>query len=166
MKKSFWGLVLALVLMMSSTVYGEGAGQTQITKGKKVRFNYTLTVDGKVVDSSEGHDPLQYIQGQHQIIPGLEKQLEGLKVGDEKEATIKPEEGYGPVDPKAYAEVPKNRLPQGDLKVGMQLHTVGKDGQPIYATISEVKEESVMMNFNHPLAGKELHFKVKVVEIV
>lgn len=165
MKIVVTSLSLALILLTASTAHGEENKAMQVSAGKTVKIIYTLTVDGKVVDSTEGSDPLQYVHGQKQIIPGLEKQLEGLKVGDEREATIKPEEAYGVVNPNAYAEVPKDKLPKGDLKVGMQLRTMDQNGQPVFATISEVKKDSVMMDFNHPLAGKELHFKVKVVGV-
>ena len=165
MKIVLASLSLVFAMMMASTVYGEEAKALQITSGKTVKINYTLTVDGKVVDSSEGAEPLKYVHGQRQLIPGLERALEGMKVGDEKESTIKPADAYGEINPKAVAEIPKDKLPEGDLKVGMQLHTMDKDGQPVFATISKVKKNSVLMDFNHPLAGKDLHFKVKVVEI-
>jgi len=165
MKIVLASLSLAFVLTAASTVYGEDAKVIQITDGKAVKLNYTLSVDGKVVDSSDGAEPLQYVHGQKQLIPGLERQLEGMKVGDEKEADIKPEDAYGDINPKAYAEIPREKLPPGDLKVGMQLHTTGQDGQPVFATISKVKKDSVVMDFNHPLAGKKLHFKVKIVSI-
>lgn len=163
MKNVFAGFILSMALVVTTSVFAEDA--PQIADGKTVKFDYTLTVEGKVVDSSEGREPLQYVQGQSQIIPGLEKQMAGLKAGDEKEVDVKAAEAYGELNPKAYAEVPRDKLPKGDLKVGMQLHSTGQDGQPVFATISEVKKNAVVMNFNHPLAGKDLHFKVKVVEI-
>ncbi len=166
MKNVLSGLFLGMALLVTSSIYAEEAKVAQVAAGKTVKFDYTLTVDGKTVDSSEGAEPLQYVHGQSQIIPGLEKQMEGLKAGDEKEVDVKSDEAYGPVNPNAFVEVPKDKLPEGELKPGLQLHSMDKSGQPIVATISEVKKDSVVMNLNHPLAGKDLHFKIKVVEVV
>ncbi len=125
-----------------------------------------LTVDGKVVDSSEGQKPLHYIHGKGQMIPGLEHQLAGLHVGDSKDVTVKPEDGYGPVDPSAIIEVQKTQLPP-DVKpeVGMVLRGANADGHSFRAIIKEVKAQTVVLNLNHILAGKTLSFKVKIVGI-
>ena len=165
MRLFFFSWVLGIAMITMPMAYGEEAGKAVIAGGKNVKINYTLTVGGKVFDSSEGKAPLQYEQGKHQIIPGLEKALDGLKVGDEREIVVKPEEGYGAIDPKAFVEVPKSNMPKGDLTVGMHMRTMGEGGQPVSATISEIRKDTVLMDFNHPLAGKDLNFKVKVVEI-
>ncbi|MBI4597654.1 MAG: peptidylprolyl isomerase [Candidatus Omnitrophica bacterium] len=137
-----------------------------IQNGMMVQIDYTLTVDGAVVDSSQGRSPLSYVQGQGEIIPGLEKQLAGLKVGDARDVTVAPEEGYGAVDPQAYVEVPKTQLPpEMTPAVGLALQGTSKNGQPFRATISKVDKDTVILNLNHPLAGKTLHFAVKVVKI-
>ena len=131
-----------------------------------VQLEYTLTVDGSVVDSTSGRDPFQYVHGRGQIIPGLERQLTGLQAGDSREISISPEEGYGPVDPSAFIEVPNEQLPPNiNPAVGMMLRGVDPDGRSFQATIQEVKETSVMLNLNHPLAGKTLLFKIKVLDI-
>jgi len=132
-----------------------------------VSMEYTLTVDGEVVDSSEGHGPVDFIQGQHHIIPGLEKALYGMAVGETKEITVSPEEGYGQPNPEAFMDVPKSEFPPEiplEPGVGIQLRDP-TSGQVFDAFIEEVGEETVRLNFNHPLAGKELHFQVKVVGI-
>ena len=137
-----------------------------VQDGVTVQMDYTLTVEGKEMDSSKGHGPLSYVHGSGQIIPGLEKQLTGLHVGDEKEVTVKPEDGYGEVDPKATMDLPKTQLPP-DLKpeVGQVLNGTDQSGRPVRATIMEVGKETVKLNLNHPLAGKTLVFKVKVVDV-
>ena len=135
-----------------------------ITSGKKVSINYTLTIDGKVVDSNKGKEPLAYTQGSHQIVPGLENGLEGIKVGDKKKITVKPEEGYGPVNPQALIEVDIAQIPK-DAKPGMVLTTRGKQGEPVHATFKEVKKDKAVLDFNHPLAGKTLNFDIEVVSI-
>ena len=144
----------------------QGPMAQTIQAGSTVRMDYTLTVDGAKVDSSDGRDPLTYVQGQGQIIPGLERQLAGLAVGDERDFTVSPEEGYGPVNPEAFIEVPKSQLPtDAPPQVGMALRGTNPDGQPFRATIQEIGADSVKLNLNHPLAGKTLQFKIKIVEV-
>ncbi len=131
-----------------------------------VGLEYTLTVDGSVVDSTEGKTPLHYVHGRNQLIPGLERQLAGMRVGERKDVTIAPEDGYGTVDPNAFLEIPKEQLPtEVPPTVGMVLRGVNPDGQSFQATITEMKDATVVLNLNHPLAGKTLAFNVKVVAI-
>ncbi len=137
-----------------------------IENGKTVKFNYTLTVEGQTVDSSEGKEPLEYVQGEGKIIKGLEAQMEGLKAGDTKDITVGPEDAYGVVDQRAVIEIPKTQLgDQVTPQPGMMLQLTTADGQPLTGTIKEVKDETVVVDFNHPLAGKELQFAVEVVEV-
>jgi FKBP-type peptidyl-prolyl cis-trans isomerase SlyD len=163
-------LILALaglVFNLPSTILkAEGGDDMAIEDGKKVTFEYTLTVDGEVVDSSKDHAPLEYIHGSGQIIPGLANQLEGLKKGDEKEVAVPPEEAYGQVNPEAFREVPKEELPK-EVKpeVGMLLQAQTSEGQVIPAKITEVKEDSIILDLNHPLAGKTLNFEVVILSV-
>ena len=144
-------------------VYAE---DLMIAPNTTVDVDYTLTVDGQVVDTSEGKAPLQYTQGAGMIIPGLERQLEGLKIGDERDLNVPAAEAYGPVNPTLMIEVPKANLDSGiDPKVGMVLQMQQENGQMVPGTITEVKDQSIVLDFNHPLAGKDLTFKVKVVDI-
>ncbi len=145
---------------------GKKAQALIVSEGKSVKVNYTLTVDGKVIDSSKGRAPLQFKVGSHAMIPGFEKAVMGMKVGQKKSFKVKPEEGYGPEDPKAIREIPKKDLPHEITpKAGMTLYAQGKDGQRFPVRVEEVKKDVVVMNFNHPLAGKTLNFDVEVVEI-
>ena len=131
-----------------------------------VAFDYTLTDEsGTVIDSSKGKEPMHYVHGKGQIIPGLEKELAGMAVGGEKKVTVKPEDGYGPVNPQAFQEIPKDKLPPEALKVGTVLTATGPQGQSVPVRVHEVKENTVIMDFNHPLAGKTLLFDVKITEI-
>ena len=118
-----------------------------------------------MVDTNVGSEPLSYVQGSHNIISGLQNALEGLKIGDSKQVTIKPEDGYGSVDQKAIMEVSKEQIPQDALKVGAHLQGQNDDGQVITAMVVEIKEQTVVLDFNHPLADKTLHFDVKIVDI-
>lgn len=159
------GAVVFLVSLALGASSARAQGQA-ITKGSKVAFDYTLTVDGKVVESSVGKTPLEYTQGDNKLIPGLVKQLDGMKVGDEKTVELKPADAYGTPDPTAFKEVPISKLPPGmKPEVGMLLQTADSAGQTFPVRIAEVRKDSVLMDFNHPLAGKTLSFKVKIVSV-
>lgn len=140
---------------------------SKIEKNKVVSMHYTGTLeDGSVFDSSEGREPLEFIFGIGMIIPGLEEGISGLAVGDKKKVeNISPENAYGPIQEEARQEVPKDQMPQDmQLEVGMQLAAQGPQG-PIPVVIAEIKEESVVVDFNHPLAGKTLTFDVEITNI-
>ena len=136
-----------------------------IKNGKTVKINYELTVDGEVIDTTDGREPFQYTHGKNQIIPALERQLEGLDAGDEREIVLGPEDAYGVLDPEAYVEIPKSQLPQEDIQVGTRLGMIGPDGARFPATVVEIRFETVLLDLNHPLAGKELHFIVRIIEV-
>jgi FKBP-type peptidyl-prolyl cis-trans isomerase 2 len=137
-----------------------------IEKGKKVSFDYTLTVDEQVVDSSKERGPLSYIYGQEKIIPGLASKMEGMKTGEQKTITVEPKGAYGEHRPEAFKEIPKTSLPKNlDPKVGMMLQMQGPQGQPVPVRVSEIKDNSIIIDLNHPLAGKTLTFDVKIVSV-
>ncbi|HEX2056313.1 MAG TPA: peptidylprolyl isomerase, partial [Nitrospiraceae bacterium] len=136
-----------------------------VSKGKVISLEYTLKLeDDQVVDTNVGKDPLIYTQGANQIVPGIESAVEGMTVGQAKHVVVAPSEGYGERNPDAFHEVPKERVPQ-DVQVGTQLRgkdTTGREVQPI---VAEIKQDTVLLDFNHPLAGKTLFFDLKVVHI-
>jgi len=138
-----------------------------IEKGKTVKIHYTLTVDENVVDSSQGKEPLQYVQGEGMIISGLENELAGLKAGDTKNVVVAPEQAYGVVNDKAIVDVPRSnfQLGENEPQLGMGVQATAPDGQPLNGRIVAVTEENLKVDFNHPLAGKELSFAVEVVEV-
>jgi FKBP-type peptidyl-prolyl cis-trans isomerase SlyD len=161
-------VVLAGAGFSNKAVWAQSATQANpvVQPGSEVSFDYTLTDDsGKVVDSSKGREPMHYVHGKGQIIPGLEKELAGMAVGNEKKVTVKPEEAYGPVDPRAFQEIAKEKLPPEALKVGTMLMAKGPQGQGVPVRVHEIKENTVIMDFNHPLAGKTLSFDVKITDI-
>ena len=136
-----------------------------IKEGSKVKFDYTLTVDGKVTDTSSGRGPLEYTHGAGHIIPGLEKELAGMKVGDKKTVQVSPEEGYGTVQEEAIRRVPKEAIGDvGNLKVG-DMVGASNAGHTFRAVVKEITDKEVVLDFNHPLAGKTLHFDVEIKEI-
>ncbi|WP_428074571.1 FKBP-type peptidyl-prolyl cis-trans isomerase [Candidatus Avelusimicrobium aviculae] len=136
-----------------------------IKEGSKAKFDYTLTVDGKVADTSSGRGPLEYTHGAGMIIPGLEKELAGMNVGDKKTVTVKPEEGYGLVREDAIKRVPKEAVSNAEeLKVGDMVGA--SNGEHTFrAIVKEIGEKEITLDFNHPLAGKELVFEVEIKEI-
>lgn len=140
---------------------------TKVKDGHQVKVHYTGKLnDGTVFDSSEGREPLAFTIGKGMMIPGFEKGVVGMELNEEKTITIPPEEAYGPVREDMIAEVPNNQLPQ-DIKpkVGMELMSQTPDGHQLVVKIKEVKDESILIDANHALAGKELTFDIKLVEI-
>lgn len=139
----------------------------QIEPKKAVYIDYTLTNEaGDVIDSSEGHSPLAYLHGFHNIIPGLESALEGKKVNDELEVTVEPQDGYGDYSVELVAVVPRSAF-QGveQLEPGMQFHASAPDGGTQVVVVRSVEGDDVTVDGNHPLAGQRLNFKVKVVDV-
>ncbi len=130
-----------------------------------VTLKYDLTVDGELVDSSED-EPIQFIQGQEQIIPGLERALYGMRKGERKSVVVSPEDGYGEIDPDAISDIPRDEFPEEiPLEPGIELEMKDQDGETLYAVIVSVGKDTVKLDFNDPLAGKELHFDVEVVDL-
>jgi FKBP-type peptidyl-prolyl cis-trans isomerase SlyD len=140
--------------------------EKKVDDGKVVSMHYTLHVDGKVVDSSEGGEPLQFIQGMGHIIPGLEHELYNMQVGDSKNVTVPAKDGYGENDESAFMDVPRNAFPDNvPLEKGVELELRDQSGHPVYARIEDVTDENIRLNMNHPLAGKELNFDVKIADL-
>jgi FKBP-type peptidyl-prolyl cis-trans isomerase SlyD len=163
-------LYLAVVglALFSSHVIAHSAeiSETRIQDGSRVALEYTLSDEtGKVIESNKGKEAMSYTHGQGQIIPGLERELSGMKVGEEKKVLVKPEDGYGPVKPEAFQEVAKDKLPPEALKVGTMLMAQGPQGQGIPVRVHEIKDSTVIVDFNHPMAGKTLSFDIKISEI-
>lgn len=135
-----------------------------VQKNMVVSMEYTLHVDGEKIDSSDGQDPLQFLAGHGNIISGLEREMMGMKVGDSKDVKIQPAEAYGEFDENAFMQVPRDQFPK-DMQVeeGLELTVRDDSGQSRYARVDAVEGENVTLNFNHPLAGDELQFNIKVV---
>src|SRR2546422_4418778 len=159
-------LAIGLAMTMAPVVLQAADTKLTITEGKHVSLEYTLQLDDRsVVESNVGAEPLTYTHGSQQLIPGLEKALEGLAVGDTKEVTVTPADGYGEQDPNALQEVQKKLIPPDALVVGARLQGKAPDGHMVYPRVTEIKDDTVVLDFNHPLAGKTLHFDVKVLDI-
>jgi FKBP-type peptidyl-prolyl cis-trans isomerase SlyD len=137
-----------------------------VQDGLVVSMEYTLTVDGETLDSSEGAGPLQFLAGYDNIVPGLEREMIGMKIGESKDVVVAPEDGYGEFDDEAFMEVPRSEFPADmELEEGLELHVTDEDEQHQMAFVESFDDDVVRLDFNHPLAGAELHFNVKVVAL-
>jgi len=140
----------------------------EVKDGAVVSLAYTLRLsNGEIIDFSEAADPLEYLHGAENIIPGLETALAGLHVGDEKNIELSPEDGYGEYDPEEVEVIERTMLPKNlpPLKLGMVLAISDEDGNFSEAYVREIGQTSVTLDFNHPLAGQRLFFEVQVLDI-
>lgn len=156
--------MLMLVLMLGPTVYADE--EMVIENGRNVSIEYVLTLDdGSVASTNKGQAPLNFTQGQGQILPSLEAALIGMKSGEKKAVSLSAEEGYGVVNPDAFVGVPIDLIPEDAREVGTML--VGRDpsGNERYVRVHEVQEDKIVIDQNHPLAGETLHFKITVISV-
>jgi FKBP-type peptidyl-prolyl cis-trans isomerase SlyD len=172
MRIKLWALALPIVALnlfsVTSVLAAEKSKDNNkvVKDGSVVSLQYTLSgEDGKTIESNKGKEPLKYTQGGRQIVPGLEKGVAGMKVGEERRVKVKPEEGYGEVDPKGFQEFPKEKIPPDGLKVGAMLMAKGPQGESVPVRVHEIKEKTVVLDLNHPMAGKTLVFDVKVLDV-
>ena len=140
---------------------------TQVKSGDTVKVHYKGTLaDGTTFDSSEGRDPLEFQVGSGQIIPGLDKAIPGMEVGDKKTVNVPCDEAYGPVDPQMRQAVPREGIPDDiPLDLGTRLQMQTQQGQVTPVTVVEVTDEQVTLDANHPLAGQDLTFAIELVHI-
>ncbi len=161
LQHTWWAV---LVFAIGHNVYA--ADEIVIDEGRTVSIHYELRLDdGSVVSSNTGDSPLVYTQGDGKILPALETALKGMKNGDVKKVSLSAEEGYGPVQPEAFVEMPLERIPEDARQIGTTL--VGRDasGNERYVRVHEIKGDHVVIDHNHPLAGENLHFTITVISI-
>jgi FKBP-type peptidyl-prolyl cis-trans isomerase SlyD len=169
------GAVLGALFLLTNLAHMAGGESTQalrlkpasaVQEGSVVSIEYTLRDDsGNVIDTNAGKEPLTFIEGAGQIVKGLERELSGMKVGDQKKIQVKPEDGYGLPDKNAFHEIPREKVPPEGQRPGAMLMSKAPDGRTIPMRVHEVKEKTVIVDLNHPLAGKTLNFDVKIKEI-
>ena len=140
---------------------------TAIKDGDTVRIHYTGTLlDGKVFDSSDGRDPLAFTVGSGQVIVGLDAALPGMEVGEKKRVEIPCADAYGPINPGARQQIPREGIPDDiPLEPGTQLQMQTQDGQALPVTVVDADEATVTLDANHPLAGHDLVFDIEIVSI-
>ena len=137
-----------------------------VADGDQVRVNYIgRFADGSVFDSSEGHDPLEFTVGAGEVIVGFDKAVIGLKPGESRKVVVSPEDGYGAHLPEMVAEIERHLIPDHDkLALGSMLEVSLEDGQSLEVQVVEISDDAVVLDGNHPLAGKELHFEIALLE--
>ena len=136
-----------------------------VSNGKVISLEYTLKLDdNQVFDTNVGKAPFTYTQGTHQIIRGVENAVEGMTVGEAKHVEVPPADGYGSKDLTAVQEVPKTNVPEA-IQVGAQLQGKTASGKVVRPIVKEIKADTVVLDWNHPLAGKTLFFDLKVVGV-
>lgn len=141
-------------------------GKDTVQDGLVVSMDYKLTVDGEVLDTSDDAGPLQFLAGCDNIVPGLEREMIGMKIGESKDVVVTPADGYGEFDEDGFMDVPRIEFPTDlEIEEGLELNVTDQDGQNQYARVESVTKEAVRLDFNHPLAGAELHFSVTVLAL-
>ncbi len=140
---------------------------TEVKSGDTVRIHYVGSlVDGSEFDSSQGREPLEFVVGSGQIIPGLDKSLAGMTVGEKKTVNVQAADAYGHIDPNMRQSVPRDNIPADiPLEVGTQLQLQSQDGRTMPVMVVEADDNSVVLDANHPLAGKDLIFAIELVSI-
>ena len=157
---------LAMSIIAGTACWAEDEEVIVIEDGRSVSIEYTLKLDdGTAIDGNVGEDPLIYTQGNSEILPALEAALAGHKVGDTKAVSLTAEEGYGPINPDAFQEVEIGLVPEDAREAGTMLVATSPEGQEQPIRVHEVREETIVLDFNHPLAGQVLNFDIKVLGI-
>ena len=160
--------ILLITPSLCAAVYAayDASLPDSIRAGTTVRMHYTMTVDGQLIESTDGAPPLEFVHGTGDIIPGLDRRLEGLEAGEIRTVILTPAEGYGARDPQAVRRIPLSRF--GDLarglEVGMKVSGL-RGGEIASGTVLAVDKEFVTLDFNHPRAGKTVHFFLRIVSI-
>ncbi len=135
-------------------------------KGRKVAVHYRGTLDnGEEFDSSAEREPLEFVVGSGDLIPGFEKAIVGMEPGQQKRVTLEPEDAYGPYEEELVVEGPRNSFPDGELNVGQSFTVHLRDGQEAEGRVVRIAGDTVALDFNHPLAGKRLTFDLRVVSV-
>ena len=138
----------------------------KVWKGDVVSVEYTIRLkDEPVIEASDGEAPLIYTHGQDEILPGLEAGLDGMELGAMRSVIVEPVDAYGEVHPEGFFEVQRDRIPAEAQRIGTKLETTAPDGRVVFPYISEIRQDVVVLDLNHPLAGKTLLFDVRVVDI-
>jgi FKBP-type peptidyl-prolyl cis-trans isomerase SlyD len=158
------GFGLSLVPIPSTQLLAQES--KVIENGSTVSIEYTLTIDdGREVDTNVGDEPLVYTAGAEQILPALDNALMGMAAGDSKSVTLEPQQGYGAVDPSLMLEVELARLPEDARVEGTPLVASDDQGRQVRVRVHEIRDETAVLDYNHPLAGETLRFDVKVIDV-
>ena len=163
-------LVLVSLCLAAAVAHAEESEKTEkktvVEAGSTVGLEYTLTLeDGTKVDSNVGGEVLRVEQGSAQIVPGLDKELIGMAVGESKQVTVTSDQAYGQLDPAAFTEVPVSELPENARQPGMMLMAQDDQGRTQRLRVHKIEGDKATLDYNHPLAGKTLFFDIKILEV-
>lgn len=136
-----------------------------ITNNQVVSMEYEVKVEGNVVDSNVNQEPLEFTFGSGQIIPGLESRIAELDAGESASIAVPANEAYGEYNEEAMQKIPKEQFEGIELSIGLPLQGQSPDGNPIQVVVKDILDDEVLVDFNHPLAGKELNFDVKILSV-
>lgn len=165
MTRLFTAISIATIIAFTP-LFSHAADSDVISDGNTVTIDYTLTVENKVIATTENRDPVEYVQGNlNTLLPALQQRLSGKKAGDELTINLGSDQAYGAVDPNALVQVPKSQFPNSEIKIGSIATTKDKNGHPIRAIVKDIRDDVVVLDFNHPLAGKDLTFDIKIIKI-
>ena len=157
------GLVISGCSSQDKTSKNEAQG---ITEGSKVVMDYVLAINGKIVDSSKKSGALHYIHGGGTLIKGLESKLDGMKIGEERNIIVPARQAYGDFNKEAVKAVPRDVLPDDfKFEVGQVVQLNSKSGEKIPVRVVKIEDNQIIFDFNHPLAGQDLQYRVKIVDI-
>ncbi len=167
LSRDVWRYAVAAALLLNVlALHADEENTTVVKTGKTVSIEYTLKLeDGTTVISNVGEEPLLYTHGEGQILPKLEQELTGLRANDKKKVSLAPDDAFGTVDPKAFVEVPSDQVPEEARTVGSTLVIRNRSGDQQPVTVHELKEDGVILNLNHPLAGKRVVFEITVLSV-
>ena len=163
-----FGIIVSVLMFAAISGCSSPLNAREAQTGDVVRVDYTLTLsDGSIADTSEGRAPLEFTLGAGEVVPGFDREVTGLSVGESTEFTLAPEDGYGEPKPELVLELPRNADQEDEqLEVGATVYLSGPNNIPIPAQVLELTDETVKLDANHPLAGEELTFAVELIEIV
>ena len=157
---------LAAALLVSAAATAQQAPPASVASGKRVTIEYSLRLaDGTLAKSNVGGDPLVYTHGAGELMPGLERALDGMAVGESKQGTLEAREAYGAIDPDLFQEVDAARIPEQDRKSGAKLYYRDEWGQRQLVRVHEVRGDRIVIDMNHPYAGSDVRYEVKVLGI-
>lgn len=166
MKKNYPVFIFNLLVALFLITPPVHAAELLIDAGKKVTMHYTLSVDGQTLDTTFGGTPFEFTFGAEEIVPGLENQIRGLKAGDKGQFIVEPEDAFGAIEQERIVTVPRDQMPENeDVQPGMVFAIPVQDGHELNALVREVNDDHIVLDFNHPLAGKEITFDVEIVNV-
>ncbi|TFG94920.1 MAG: hypothetical protein E4H11_05915, partial [Myxococcales bacterium] len=155
-------LATAALLWAPAAGFAQDAAPTLVGAGKRVSIEYTLRLEDETLAATNvGEAPLVYAQGAGNILPGLERALEGMAVGDSKQGTLGPKDAYGEIDAQLFQEVETSRIPEQDRRVGAKLLYREEASEPRLVRVHEVRADGIVIDLNHPYAGSEIRYDVK-----